>query len=270
MPNRPTPLPKDFGTAQPTIFCQFLRRLRGLGSGALRADVDTRVSLPDPVITEEEIGFRDFPKAAPEQSELVALRVTRSIGASPGSLAVAHQTIGREAGQTQVLARAVPRAISDTLLHAARRSGFRVAVLEGLSRFLKPGAAGATPYAHITQAEGFWTLTVVDATRKLHAARRSGFRVAVLEGLSRFLKPGAAGATPYAHITQAEGFWTLTVVDATRKSRVWSEWQTGIPSAPEAAKIARPAKTFALARQTEGLGLFSMPATIFLTICPTP
>lgn len=192
---------------------------RGLGSGALRADVDTRVSLPDPVITEEEIGFRDFPKAAPEQSELVALRVTRSIGASPGSLAVAHQTIGREAGQTQVLARAVPRAISDTLLHAARRSGFRVAVLEGLSRFLKPGAAGATPYAHITQAEGFWTLTVVDATRK---------------------------------------------------SRVWSEWQTGIPSAPEAAKIARLAKTFALARQTEGLGFFSMPATIFLTICPTP
>lgn len=115
-----------------SLFKQLAKRLPDY---ARRADVQVQISLPDPLISEDRLGFRDLPDSPAEARDLILWRLARELRKPPESMACAWQAEKIEGDETRVLVRILDRAVLDAVNEAAAASGFFATRIEGWSGY---------------------------------------------------------------------------------------------------------------------------------------
>jgi hypothetical protein len=137
----------------------FKKLAKSLPSDARRADVEHRVAVPDPLISEDRMVFRDLPKDEGEARELILWRIARERRRPAESLACAFQVERIEAGEARVLVRIADRAVVDAVLDAAGSVGFFPRRVDGWAGFgLNRAAHGSLSGARLWSNGDWWTL----------------------------------------------------------------------------------------------------------------
>ncbi len=138
-----------------SLFRQLAKRLP---NDARRADVQVRISLPDPLISEDRLGFRDLPDDPVEARDLILWRLARELRKPPESMACAWQVEKIEGDETRVLVRVLDRAVLTAVNDAAMASGFFAARIEGWSGYEMKQSGNSEAGAVIWANSDWWSL----------------------------------------------------------------------------------------------------------------
>ncbi len=171
-----------WSAAEPDFSRPFRDLARQLGAVALRADAAATIGLPDPVINEDIVSFREVPETEAEIDALIRWRAARDYRKEETEIACAWQEIGETAAGRDFLVRMMPRETVAALTRDAARAGFSVAAVEGYSRFAMPPSPGARLTVEVTDAGEWWCVSCQDG-----AGGRSHVQ-------SDWLEPPEAGA----------------------------------------------------------------------------
>ncbi len=136
----------------------FRQLAKKLPHEARRADVCQHISLPDPLVSEDRLGFRDLPDSSGEARDLILWRVARELRKPPESLACASQVERVEGEETRVLVRMVDRVLLDSVTDAAAAYGFFASRIDGWSGFAMNQATKAQAGARIWANDDWWAL----------------------------------------------------------------------------------------------------------------
>ncbi len=156
-------------------FKELFRRLaRALPADARRADCPTRIAIPDPLVTEERLAFRDFPDSSTEAHALISWRFGNDYRKAPEDHVFVWQIVGSDDGQTQVLVRVVEKRIVDPVRRAAAAAGFFCDRMDGWSGFWPEMPTDADAQAQLWAADGWWAISCANA-KGGQTAQRSGW-----------------------------------------------------------------------------------------------
>jgi hypothetical protein len=144
----------DYGGLR-SLFRQLAKRLPG---DARRADVSLQISLPDPLFSEDRLGFRELPDTLNEARELILWRVARELRKPVETLACAWQVEKIESDETRVLVRIIDRAILDAVTDAAGAAGFFASRIDGWSGFAMRQSNNAEVGAWVWANGDWWSL----------------------------------------------------------------------------------------------------------------
>lgn len=138
----------------------FRQLARKLPSEARRADVEHRISLPDPLVNEDRLDFQDLPKDPEEARALILWRVAREHRKPPESLACAWQVEKEQDGLVEVLVRLLDRALLDAVTDAAGTVGIFPTRVDGWSGFAlsRPGVTESGSGARLWANDDWWSL----------------------------------------------------------------------------------------------------------------
>lgn len=125
-----------FWGADPAPLMQAFRSLaKGLSVDARRPDTRVNISLPDPLIVEERLHFKEFPTDRAQALDLVNWRYARDHHKEIADIRCSYQILNSSDQATEVLVRVAPKKIIDRAQKAARAAGFFVDRLDAWSGF---------------------------------------------------------------------------------------------------------------------------------------
>lgn len=138
----------------------FRRLARAMPTEARRADVEHRIALPDPLINEDRLDFRELPGDPEEARQLILWRVAREHRKPPESLACAWQVEKERDDVVDVLVRIIDRALLDAVVDAAGAVGIFPARIDGWSGYAlsRPGVIEAPAGARLWANDDWWSL----------------------------------------------------------------------------------------------------------------
>lgn len=137
----------------------FRELARSLPTAAKRADVPLFVSLPEALVREDLLRFKEFPKSRQEAHELVLARVRRDAGFEDIDPVCSFERLAAAEGVI-IRARSIDRALRDRVEQAARSAGLHISRLEGWIGFLRPAFAQIVRDGACLQSDGAsWSLS---------------------------------------------------------------------------------------------------------------
>lgn len=136
----------------------FRKLAKGLPSEARRAGVRVALSLPDPLVSEDRLGFRDLPSDASETRELILWRLAREHRKPSESLACAWQVERVVGDEARVLVRIIDRDLLDAVTDAAGAAGFFPSRIDGWSGFAINAAEHDPAGAFLWANDDWWSL----------------------------------------------------------------------------------------------------------------
>lgn len=132
-----TALPEGIWAKDDTDLTAVFRSLAAdLGREARRADVKVSVALPDPLVLEELLSFRDLPEAAAAAAELIRWRVAREHRTEQDRIACTSRPAGAGPEGAGVLVRVLPEPRVAALAAATSATGLRLDRVETLGAYL--------------------------------------------------------------------------------------------------------------------------------------
>lgn len=145
----------DSGVRQ--VFAELVKALPNL---VRRADLPLHVSLPDPLVDEDILLFKDFPQNTTEAHDLIRLRLLREGPSGMQDPVCSFEVVGERDGSIVTRVRSMERALRDGIEDAVRASGLHVAKLEGWTCFCSTGLAKVTGDGAFLWSDGTsWSLT---------------------------------------------------------------------------------------------------------------
>ena len=137
----------------------FRQLAKSLPTAAKRADVPLFVSLPEALVREALLHFKEFPKSHREAQELVLARVRRDASDEDFDPLCSFERLDDSDGVV-IRARSIDRARRDRVEQAACSAGFHISRLEGWIGFLRPAFAQIVKDGACLQSDGAsWSLS---------------------------------------------------------------------------------------------------------------